>query len=184
MHGMCYQFTGETLIRQYFTRVHARIQKGETGDPDPLENHAITGRHHWTPAGGGCSLKILVYWYRPPLPSVKNKPRECGIMTNVAGLDPEGLFTGGRGGTSRPKLEPSGTSRERGGEYEWRGGSLEGGSGELPRKFFKIYVSENAFQAILKPSFPYSITPILSKVRHSNPRGVGGGWYSDIFIHT
>ena len=51
---------------------------------------------------------------------------------------------------------------------------IEGGSGELPRKFFKIYVSENAFQAILKPSFPYSITSILSKVRHSNSRGGGG----------
>ena len=47
--------------------------------------------------------------------------------------------------------------------------------------FFLIYVSENAFQAILKPSFPYSITSILSKVRHSNPMGAG---YSDIFIHT
>ena len=66
-------------------------------------------------------------------------------------------------------------------------GSLEGGLGELPRNFFKIYVSENAFQAILKPSFPYSITLILSKVRHSNPRGGGGGGgggYTDIFIHT
>ena len=51
-------------------------------------------------------------------------------------------------------------------EAHWRGDP-----GELPRKFFKIYVSENAFQAILKPSFPYSITSILSKVRHSNPRG-------------
>ena len=37
--------------------------------------------------------------------------------------------------------------------------------------FFKIYVSENAFQAILKPIFPYSITSILSKVRHSNTFG-------------
>ena len=53
-------------------------------------------------------------------------------------------------------------------------GSLEGVSGELPRIFLKIYVSENAFQAFLKPSFPFSITSILSKVRHSNPRGVGG----------
>ena len=39
--------------------------------------------------------------------------------------------------------------------------------------FFKIYVSENAFQAILKPIFSYSITSIL-RVRHSNPRGGGG----------
>ena len=38
----------------------------------------------------------------------------------------------------------------------------------LPRKFFKIYVSQNAFQAIFKPIYPYSITSILSKVRHSN----------------
>ena len=57
-----------------------------------------------------------------------------------------------------------------------RGGSnppsLEGDTGDLPQKFFKIFVSENAFQAILKPFFPYSITSILSKVRHSNPRGV------------
>ena len=65
---------------------------------------------------------------------------------------------------------------------------IEGGvRGSSPEFFFKIYVSENAFQAILKPSFPFSITSILSKVRHSNPRGGGGGGgagYSDIFIHT
>ena len=54
--------------------------------------------------------------------------------------------------------------------------SLEGGPGDLPRDFFlKIYVSENAFQAILKPFLPYSITSILSKVSHSNPSGGGGG---------
>ena len=69
------------------------------------------------------------------------------------GLDPEGLFTGG---TSSPKLESSGASRERGesisgGEAHWRGFG-----GAPPKFFFKIYVSENAFQAILKPSFPYS----------------------------
>ena len=39
------------------------------------------------------------------------------------------------------------------GEAHWKG----------VRFFLKIYVSENAFQAILKPSFPY--------FRHSNPRG-------------
>ena len=44
-----------------------------------------------------------------------------------------------------------------------------GGGGGSPGKFFKIYLSENAFQAILKPIFPYSITSILSKVRHSTP---------------
>ena len=59
-------------------------------------------------------------------------------------------------------------------EAHWRG------SGGAPRKFFKIYVSENAFQAILKPSFPYSITSILSKVSHSNPRG----WGTLIFSYT
>ena len=64
----------------------------------------------------------------------------------------------------------------------WSGGSP-------PRIFLKIYVSENVFQAILKPFFPYSITSILSKVRHSNTRGGGEGGggeggYSDIFIRT
>ena len=43
-----------------------------------------------------------------------------------------------------------------------------------PIFFLKIYVSENAFQAILKPFFSYSITSILNKVRHSNHRGGGG----------
>ena len=43
-----------------------------------------------------------------------------------------------------------------------------GGPGASPGKFFKIYVSQNAFQAILKPIFPYSITSSLSKDRHSN----------------
>ena len=86
----------------------------------------------------------------------------------ISGLDPEGSFTGG-GGTSSRRLEPSGASRERGEEahVHWRG--VWGCS---PKKFFKIYVSENAFQAILKPFFPYSITSVLSKVRHSNPSGV------------
>ena len=46
--------------------------------------------------------------------------------------------------------------------------------GWKPPLIFKIYVSKNAFQAILKPFFPYSITSILNKVRHSNPRGGGG----------
>ena len=31
-----------------------------------------------------------------------------------------------------------------------------------------MYVSENAFQAILKPIYPFSIISILSWVRHSN----------------
>ena len=46
--------------------------------------------------------------------------------------------------------------------------SLGGSGGPPPGKFFKIYVSENAFQAILKPIFAFSITSILSKVRHSD----------------
>ena len=45
---------------------------------------------------------------------------------------------------------------------------IRGVRGSSLGKFFKIYVSENAFQAILKPIFPYSITSILSKVKHSN----------------
>ena len=40
--------------------------------------------------------------------------------------------------------------------------------GTSPGFFLKIYVSENAFQAMLKPIFPYSMTSISSKVRHSN----------------
>ena len=50
-----------------------------------------------------------------------------------------------------------------------RGGQNPPLIGPTPGIFLKIYVSENAFQAILKPLFPYSITSILSKVRHSNP---------------
>ena len=53
-------------------------------------------------------------------------------------------------GTASHRLE-----QRAGGEFErnrwliWGGG----GPGELLRNFFKIYVSENAFQAILKPFF-------------------------------
>ena len=49
-----------------------------------------------------------------------------------------------------------------------KGGVLGGSGGPPPDFFFKIFVCENAFQAILKPIFPYSITSISSKVRHSN----------------
>ena len=48
------------------------------------------------------------------------------------------------------------------------GGEYERGVATRSLEFFLIYVSENAFQAILKHIFPYFITPILSKVRHSN----------------
>ena len=53
-----------------------------------------------------------------------------------------------------------------GASHEW-GKSMRAGVGHPPEKM-KIYISENAFQAILKPIFPYSITSILNKVRHSN----------------
>ena len=51
-----------------------------------------------------------------------------------------------------------------------KGESMKGGLNPplIWGKFCKLYVSEKAFQAILKPIFPYSITSILSKVRHSN----------------
>ena len=53
------------------------------------------------------------------------------------------------------------------------GESMRGGCPPLiGGDFFKIYVSEIAFQAILKPFLPYPITSILSKVGHSNPKGV------------
>ena len=75
---------------------------------------------------------------------------------------PRDVVAGG-GGTGSRSLEPSGENREGvGGEYE-RGvhPPLIRGAGASPGKFCKIYVSENAFQAILKPIFPYFITSIL-----------------------
>ena len=66
---------------------------------------------------------------------------------------------GGRGAESR-SFELIGAS------HEW-GKSMRAGVGPSLEKM-KIYVSENAFQAILKPIFPHSITSILSEVRHSN----------------
>ena len=56
----------------------------------------------------------------------------------------------------------NGAAKAARGEYE-RGMNLLlllGGPGGSPGNFFKIYVSENKFQAILKPIFPYSITSI------------------------
>ena len=53
-----------------------------------------------------------------------------------------------------------------GASHEW-GKSMRAGVGP-PLEKMKIYISENAFQAILKPIFPYSITLILNKVRYSN----------------
>ena len=53
------------------------------------------------------------------------------------------------------QAKANGASREwgesmRGGWNPWL---IGGGPGELPWNFFKIYVSENAFQAFLKPLF-------------------------------
>ena len=92
---------------------------------------------------------------------------EC--VATASGPDPEMLLPGGGGGGGGGALKAEVLNRKvkaaRGGEYE-RGVDppLIRGAGN----FRKIYVSENAFQAILKPTFPYSITSILSKVRHSN----------------
>ena len=47
--------------------------------------------------------------------------------------------------------------------------SLVGGGRASPGKCFKIYVTENAFQAILKPIFSSSITSILSKFSTQTP---------------
>ena len=66
----------------------------------------------------------------------------------MAGLDPEGFFTGGGGGgTLSRSLEPSGASREQGESMGggWNLLSLKGGPVELPGIFLKIYVSEKAF---------------------------------------
>ena len=76
----------------------------------------------------------------------------------------------GAGGGGALKAEGLNRAARGRGEYE-RGvepPSHIGDSEGLSRKYFKIYVSENAFQAILSPFFPYSINSILSKVyRHS-----------------
>ena len=81
------------------------------------------------------------------------------------------LLPGGTEIRSLESLEPSGERREAGGGESMRVGlnpPLIRGPVASPGKFDKIYVSKNAFQAILKPIFPYSITSILSKVGHSN----------------
>ena len=61
-------------------------------------------------------------------------------------------------GLNRVAQGMSGVEYERDG---WNPPLIRGGvPGSSPEFFFKIYVSENAFQAILKPLFPYSITSI------------------------
>ena len=57
----------------------------------------------------------------------------------MAGLDPEGLFTGWGGGTLSRRLEPSGASCEQGDSMGgwWNPRSLKGGPVELPGIFFK-----------------------------------------------
>ena len=92
------------------------------------------------------------------------------LNINLSRAGPRGVDYGG--GTESRLLEPSGASRERG--ESRRGGLtpflLEGGLGVAPPEFFfKIYVSENTFQAILKPIFPYSITSILSRLDTQTP---------------
>ena len=59
------------------------------------------------------------------------------------------------GGALKAEVLSVAAKAARGGEYE-RGmprSHQGGGPGTSPGKFFKIYVSENAFQAILKPIF-------------------------------
>ena len=63
----------------------------------------------------------------------------------ISKLDPEGLGGGGGGGAESRSFELIGAS------HEW-GKSMRVGVGPPPEKM-KIYVSENAFQAILKPIF-------------------------------
>ena len=78
------------------------------------------------------------------------------------------LLSGGGGGTESQSFEPSGKIREGGGSMRGVNLHLIRGPRASPGKFCKIYVSENVFQAILKPIFPYSLTSILTKVRYSN----------------
>ena len=91
----------------------------------------------------------------------------CELVTNMAG--PRDV---GAGGALKAEVlnRAAKAARGGGGEYEREVDTLliRGVWGTSPGKFFKIYVSENAFQAILKPIFPYSITSILRKVTHSN----------------
>ena len=76
------------------------------------------------------------------------------------------------GGFGALKAEPLNREAQAASRGEYERGSnplpIEGVWRLSPRIFLKIYVSENAFQAILKPIFPYSITSNLSKVRHSD----------------
>ena len=65
----------------------------------------------------------------------------------------------GEGGTESRSFELIGAS---GGREK----SMRAGLDLLQKK--ENILSENAFEAILKPIFPYCITSILSKVRHSN----------------
>ena len=75
-------------------------------------------------------------------------------MSCKSGLDPEGLFTGGGGGsTSSPKLEPSGTSRERGESMSGERGSLEGVRGSSPEIFLKYMSLSMHFKPFLSPLF-------------------------------
>ena len=94
---------------------------------------------------------------------------ESSINFLTSGLDPEGSFTGGGGALQAQDLKQAAQAVS-----VVRKPLLNemGVRGYSPGIFFKIYVSENAFQAILKPFFPYSIASVLSKVRPLNPSGV------------
>ena len=58
-------------------------------------------------------------------------------------------------------LKAKGLNRRR---KQRRGNSMQGG---IEPPLIKLFVLENAFQAIYIPIFPYAITSILSKVVHS-----------------
>ena len=69
----------------------------------------------------------------------------------MSGLDPEMLSPGGGGGTeSQSRVAKAASGESMRGEYPLLIREVRGTSPEI---FFKIYVSENAFQAILKPIF-------------------------------
>ena len=116
----------------------------------------------------------LVLWFLMSLCALPSMLRLlCSIVSSSGqcpGPDPEMLLPGG-GALKAEVLNRAAKAAKRGGGESMRrvlNPPSLWGQGASPGKFCKIYVSENAFQAILKPIFPYSITSILSKVRHSN----------------
>ena len=95
---------------------------------------------------GGHSASHPYYTIYRKLPSPPPTPTPRGpVAMFIAGLDPEGLKTGGGGCIDCRRHVSSGVSREsgRGGEYE-RGSPLIRGSGGLPREIFKTGLPESA----------------------------------------